>query len=167
MREAIRFTLFVVVIFALISGTHKWPLYGFIGIFVIILAIGLYDINQKKHTILRNFPVIGHMRYLLEMISPEIHQYFIENDTDGKPINRNQRTSKITEFVAHAYLGMSNSHGYEIQVNDSGDAVRVRDTHSNDITEWLELTEDDTEDGAMFNCPWDNNDYRIGEFMKY
>lgn len=92
MREAIRFTLFVVVIFALISATLKWPLYGFIGIFVIILAIGLYDINQKRHTILRNFPVIGHMRYLLEMISPEIHQYFIENDTDGKPIDRNHRT---------------------------------------------------------------------------
>lgn len=41
--------------------------------------------------ILRNFPVIGHMRYLLEMISPKLHQYFVESDTDGKPIDRNHR----------------------------------------------------------------------------
>ncbi|MCB0664036.1 MAG: FMN-binding glutamate synthase family protein, partial [Saprospiraceae bacterium] len=43
------------------------------------------------HTILRNFPVLGHMRYLLEMIGPEIHQYFVESNTDGKPIDRNHR----------------------------------------------------------------------------
>ena len=92
MREAIRFTIFAIVFFAIIAATFTWPAYGFIGIAVIILVIGLYDINQKKHTILRNFPVIGHMRYLLEMISPEIHQYFIESSTDGKPIDRNQRS---------------------------------------------------------------------------
>jgi glutamate synthase domain-containing protein 2 len=55
-------------------------------------VIGFYDIIQKKHTILRNFPVIGHMRYLLEMIGPEINQYFVESNTDGKPIDRNHRS---------------------------------------------------------------------------
>lgn len=63
-------------------------------IFVILgflIAVGIYDLMQTKHTILRNFPVIGHLRYMLEGIGPEIRQYFIESDTDGKPLNRNQR----------------------------------------------------------------------------
>lgn len=92
MREAIRFTIFAGIFFAIVAATFTWPAYGFFGIAIIILGIGLYDITQKKHTILRNFPVIGHMRYLLEMISPEIHQYFIESSTDGKPIDRNKRS---------------------------------------------------------------------------
>jgi glutamate synthase domain-containing protein 2 len=43
---------------------------------------------QKKQTIRRNFPVIGNFRYLLEKVRPEIMQYFVETDTEGKPINR-------------------------------------------------------------------------------
>jgi len=42
--------------------------------------------------VLRNFPVVGHFRYLLEMIRPEINQYFIESNTDGTPFNREQRS---------------------------------------------------------------------------
>lgn len=53
--------------------------------------MALYDIFQKRHTILRNFPIIGHFRYLLEMIRPEIQQYFIESDTDEDPIARIDR----------------------------------------------------------------------------
>ncbi|MCD6176957.1 MAG: FMN-binding glutamate synthase family protein, partial [Candidatus Cloacimonetes bacterium] len=47
---------------------------------------------QTKHAIRRNFPVIGRMRYLLEAIRPEIMQYFVETDTEGRPINRIFRT---------------------------------------------------------------------------
>lgn len=92
MREAIRFTFVVAVIAAIIICTIIWPAYGFSAIGVILFGIGIYDIVQKKHTILRNFPLLGHMRYLLELVAPEIHQYFIENNTDGKPIDRNHRT---------------------------------------------------------------------------
>jgi len=92
MREAIRFTFICLFIVLLIIGTILWPVYGFVCFGIIIFSVGIYDIVQKKHTILRNFPVIGHMRYFLEMISPEIHQYFIESNTDGKPIDRNHRT---------------------------------------------------------------------------
>ena len=42
-----------------------------------LILLGFYDITQKKHTILRNFPVIGHFRYFFELIRPEIHQYFV------------------------------------------------------------------------------------------
>ncbi len=47
---------------------------------------------QSKKTILRNFPLLGRMRYLLEGIGPEIRQYFVETDLDGKPFNRLQRS---------------------------------------------------------------------------
>ncbi|WP_417888016.1 FMN-binding glutamate synthase family protein [Zunongwangia sp.] len=92
MRKAIGFTLIIAIIAGLIVCTILWPIYGFSLIGLSLFGIGLYDIFQKKHAILRNFPLIGHMRYLLEMISPEIHQYFVENDTDGKPINRSHRS---------------------------------------------------------------------------
>lgn len=54
--------------------------------------MGLYDMYQSKKTIRRNFPLLGRMRYLLESIGPEMRQYFIETDTDGKPFNRLQRS---------------------------------------------------------------------------
>jgi len=92
MKEAIKFTIIALVIIAAIIGIIIWPLPGLLVISFIIIILGFYDIFQKKHTILRNFPVIGHMRYLLEMLGPEIHQYFVESDTDGKPIDRNHRT---------------------------------------------------------------------------
>tara|TARA_R110001592_G_scaffold8105_2_gene44623 strand:- start:174485 stop:175981 length:1497 start_codon:yes stop_codon:yes gene_type:complete len=57
-------------------------------IVVPIIVLGLVDIFQTKHAIRRNFPVIGNFRYLLEDIRPEIMQYFVETDTEGRPINR-------------------------------------------------------------------------------
>lgn len=61
-------------------------------VLLVVLAVGIYDISQKNHAILRNFPLIGHFRYLLESISPEIQQYFIESNTDGTPFSRNLRS---------------------------------------------------------------------------
>lgn len=54
--------------------------------------MGLYDMFQSKKTIRRNFPLLGRMRYLLESIGPELRQYFFENDLDGKPFNRLERS---------------------------------------------------------------------------
>ena len=48
-----------------------------------LIILGMFDITQKSHSILRNFPVLGHMRFLLEEIRPEIYQYFVESDTGG------------------------------------------------------------------------------------
>ncbi len=92
MKEAIRFTFIALLILGVIVSIFIWPLPGIIVMVALLIVIGLHDIFQTKHTILRNFPVIGHIRYLLEMVSPELHQYFVESDTDGKPINRNHRT---------------------------------------------------------------------------
>lgn len=53
-----------------------------------LIVIGIIDISQKRQTIRRNFPIIGNFRYMLEKVRPEIMQYFVETDTEGKPINR-------------------------------------------------------------------------------
>lgn len=57
-----------------------------------LILLGLFDITQKSHSVLRNFPVLGHMRYLLEEIRPEMYQYFVESDTSGRPFNRGERS---------------------------------------------------------------------------
>ena len=57
-----------------------------------IVLLGLVDMLQSKQTIRRNFPVIGHARYLMEMVRPEIQQYFIENNIEGRPFNREERS---------------------------------------------------------------------------
>ncbi|MEE3367713.1 MAG: FMN-binding glutamate synthase family protein [Planctomycetota bacterium] len=57
-----------------------------------LVLLGIRDLTQNKHAICRNFPVLGHMRYFLELIRPEIYQYFIENDTEGVPFGREQRS---------------------------------------------------------------------------
>jgi glutamate synthase domain-containing protein 2 len=68
-----------------------------------VVLLGYADIFQKKHTIRNNFPVLGHFRYLLESIRPEIMQYFVETDTEGRPINRifrsliYQRAKKVND----------------------------------------------------------------------
>ena len=57
-----------------------------------LVGLGLYDYAQTSHAVLRNFPLLGHGRYLLELIRPEIYQYFIEDETEGVPFGRDQRS---------------------------------------------------------------------------
>ncbi len=70
-----------------------WPpaLWSLVIILPLIVR-GVADIVQTRQAIRRNFPVIGHARYLLELIRPEINQYFVESNSDGKPFSRNDRS---------------------------------------------------------------------------
>jgi glutamate synthase domain-containing protein 2 len=63
----------------------------FLGILPLI-AVGFHNAFQKKRAILRNYPVLGMLRYFFEEIRPEIQQYFVENDTDGAPFSRELRS---------------------------------------------------------------------------
>jgi len=56
------------------------------------LAVGLADLAQTKRAVLRNYPVIGHLRYLFEWVRPEIRQYFLESDREAVPFSRQQRS---------------------------------------------------------------------------
>lgn len=57
-----------------------------------LAAVGLHDLFQQRHSILRNYPILAHFRYLAEELRPEIQQYFIEQDTEGKPFDRDVRS---------------------------------------------------------------------------
>ena len=61
------------------------------ALFAGLTAVGLHDITQTKHAILRNYPVSGHLRFLLEAVRPEIRQYFLESEKDGRPFSRDDR----------------------------------------------------------------------------
>jgi glutamate synthase domain-containing protein 2 len=73
-----------------------WPLSGWFGltaaVFAALTAIGVYDLLQRSHAVLRNYPILGHMRFLFEGIRPEIRQYLIESDQDEEPFSREMRS---------------------------------------------------------------------------
>ena len=76
-------------IIALLIRAHYWiPI-----LITCLFLLGIYNMTQTKHAILRNFPVLGYFRYFFESISPEMQQYFIERETDGKPFPRHQRSA--------------------------------------------------------------------------
>jgi glutamate synthase domain-containing protein 2 len=73
-----------------------WVAFGQWGwlalVFAALVGLGIRDSLQTKRAVLRNYPVIGHLRFLLEWIRPEIRQYFIESDNEAAPFSRQQRS---------------------------------------------------------------------------
>ena len=61
-------------------------------VFAPLLVLGIHDVVQSRHSILRNYPLLGHLRFLLEDMGPELHQYMVESNTDGAPFDRDHRT---------------------------------------------------------------------------
>lgn len=76
------------VVFAVAWPPGLWSLV----LFGPLILLGMADILQKRQTIRRNFPILGHFRYLFEAIRPEINQYFVESNSDGVPFSREQRS---------------------------------------------------------------------------
>lgn len=77
----------VISLFISASLQHTLTLLAFLGSF-----LGLYDVLQTRHSILRNYPIMGHFRFLFESIRPEIRQYLIEGDQESVPFSRSQRS---------------------------------------------------------------------------
>lgn len=83
------------------------------------ILIGLHDVFASKHAILRNYPVIGHLRYILEFIRPEIQQYFIETDKNGVPFSREtrsliyQRAKNVSDTIAFGTKNDLTDIGYQ------------------------------------------------------
>lgn len=81
------FTLLFLVLFFTVSIYFFWP-FALAGI---LAFIGIRDLLQMKHSLLRNYPVTAHLRWLFEGFRPEIRQYFVESDVGGTPFNRDLR----------------------------------------------------------------------------
>lgn len=91
-----RYILFIIILIAaiinILLAVNKYQ-YAFGLIVTLPLALlGIRDLIQAKHNLLRNYPIIGHFRWLFEKIRPQIHQYLVESNTDGRPFNRDDRT---------------------------------------------------------------------------
>ncbi len=63
-----------------------------LGVVAFLVIVGIFDLVQRKHAILRNFPLIGHFRYLFEMVGPELRQYIVTGNDEERPFSRDQRT---------------------------------------------------------------------------
>lgn len=85
------FSILIPLLILAISIVLPSILWSFL-IVVPIILLGIYDLAQRKKTLLRLYPVLGRFRYMLEYVRPEIQQYFIESDTNGMPISREFRT---------------------------------------------------------------------------
>ena len=73
-------------------GVTGYILLGMLGAFVLFLVgLAIYDLTQRKHAILRVFPVVGHLRYLLEGIGPELRQYIVTDNDSERPFSRDER----------------------------------------------------------------------------
>ncbi len=80
----------VLLFMAFHRGEYDWLAIPLV-IFGIFTTIGLGDLAQKSHSVLRNYPILAHMRFLIEEIRPEIRQYLFESETDGAPFSRDRR----------------------------------------------------------------------------
>ena len=69
----------------------SWWMWIVIVIGALIAITAIYDLCQRKHTILRNYPVVGHLRYWLERFGPELRQYIVTNNNEERPFSRDQR----------------------------------------------------------------------------
>lgn len=72
-----------------------------------LILVGIWDLTQRRHSLLRNYPVIGHVRWIVEMIRPEIRQYLLEDDHEQTPYSRAQRS-----LVYRRAKGVSSDHPF-------------------------------------------------------
>jgi glutamate synthase domain-containing protein 2 len=82
-------------------GSISWWLW----IIIAIVIVGIRDIAQREHTISHNFPIVGHIRYWLESIGPELRQYLVANNREELPFNRIER--------GWVYASSKNENNYE------------------------------------------------------
>jgi glutamate synthase domain-containing protein 2 len=92
MRKVFCWTAVLVTLVVLLASWFWLPALTAFIVLGPMIAVGANDMRQTKHTIRRNFPLIGHGRYILEKIRPEVNQYFIESNTDGRPFSREDRS---------------------------------------------------------------------------
>ncbi|WP_052273312.1 FMN-binding glutamate synthase family protein [Flavihumibacter solisilvae] len=116
----------IIFILVLLNGIIiKWAytqdtrLYLLLLITLPLLLLAISNVRQTKHALLRNYPIIGYFRYVLEAFRPEVRQYFFESESDGKPFNRRQRSivyqraKDVRQTVAFGMQVNPNEPGYE------------------------------------------------------
>jgi glutamate synthase (ferredoxin) len=98
----------------------KWTRVA-VGAAAVVGAVAAHDLTQKKHAILRNFPIIGHLRFTLERFGPELRQYIVTSNDEERPFSRDQRRWVYASAKGeNSYFGfgtdndLENAEGYPI-----------------------------------------------------
>ena len=88
-------------------------------VILLLLAVWvMYDLIQTKHAILRNFPIIGHFRYWLETIGPELRQYIVTSNNEERPFSRDQRRwIYASSKNENSYFGFGTDNDLELSPN--------------------------------------------------
>lgn len=88
------YILSIVLTIVFIVFTATLSVWWWIGLAITgpLCLLGTYDLIQTRHSITRSVPILAHLRFLMEFISPEMRQYFLESNTNGRPFNRDQRS---------------------------------------------------------------------------
>ena len=116
------FVLFSVIAILVVAGIGHflWPPFWWIMILIgPLVLLGFYDMTQTHHAIMRNFPILGRGRYIMEEVRPKLYQYFIESDTNGAPISRifrsvvYQRAKKVLDTTPFGTQLDVYAEGYE------------------------------------------------------
>jgi glutamate synthase domain-containing protein 2 len=93
MKRSLFYLISVISVILIIVWAYFWIDVLFLFLIVgPLIFMGVQDVMQNKQSIRKNFPVLGRLRYVFEDLRPKIQQYFVESDTDGAPINRNERS---------------------------------------------------------------------------
>ncbi len=79
------------ILLSLYLFSQSWSLWWVLLLAVLYTLLGIYDLNSR-HNILRNYPILGHFRYMFEFVRPEIQQYFVATNHSGRPFNREIRS---------------------------------------------------------------------------
>ncbi|HWI10189.1 MAG TPA: FMN-binding glutamate synthase family protein [Burkholderiaceae bacterium] len=92
----VRYSVWLLCAVGALLCAFTWVAFGIGGwlalVFMFLVGTGVRDKLQTRHSVLRNYPVLGHVRFLLEFIRPEMRQYFIEGDNEAAPFSRQQRS---------------------------------------------------------------------------
>ena len=112
----VRYTVFFLSALGLLLSIFSVVVFGTgaVGmlVFGLLAGVGIFDVQQSKSSILRNYPVIGHLRFMMEYVRPEIRQYFIEGDSEAAPFSRAQRS-----LVYQRAKGESDKHPFGTQLS--------------------------------------------------
>src|SRR5450830_1614878 len=85
------FVLFLTLALAILASGHMVS-WWWAAVPLVFSIIGVRDVVQRRHAVLRNYPLMGHFRFMFEAIRPELRQYFFEGENDGAPFTRKKRS---------------------------------------------------------------------------
>src|SRR5215208_3458855 len=103
-----------------------------------VAAVAVRDLLQREHTLLRNFPLVGHARYLIEAVGPELRQYLVAGNNEERPFTRDQRRWVYASAkAANNYFGFGTDNDLEytagypvINHRTFGDTVPATNVHA-------------------------------------